>query len=312
MYKKQIAKMINFLDAESHADTINLEDDNPTIMFGLHIENAKDLVARFYITLTVHDHLLHNFMLDSGASHNLIPKDIMEKLGLKVTRPYRYLYSFDSREVKCLGMIKYLVVNLAQIPVKSILMDVVMDDVPAKYGRLLSRSWGAKLGGSLQLDMTYAMIPIFDGQFTCLYRETRLAYTVSDPHNPNNYPVYVIDQDLGNCILSIDDGFDECIEEDCTEKENKKIKKTNKNVNSVGVWKMYFDGASSREGAGAGVLFVAPGEEFIIPFSYRLQWDIDYTNNVCEYEALVLGLDAARKLKIENLIVYDDAELIVK
>jgi ribonuclease HI len=53
---------------------------------------------------------------------------------------------------------------------------------------------------------------------------------------------------------------------------------------------MYFDGASSCEGVGAGVLFMVPDDEFIIPFSYRLQWDIDYTNNVCEYEALVLGL----------------------
>jgi hypothetical protein len=76
MYRKQIAKMINFSDAESHADTINLEDDNPTIIFGPHIENTKDLVAPFYITLTVHDHLLHNCMLDSGASHNLMPKSI--------------------------------------------------------------------------------------------------------------------------------------------------------------------------------------------------------------------------------------------
>jgi hypothetical protein len=186
-------------------------------MFGPHIENTKDFVAPFYITLTVHDHLLHNCMLDSGASHNLMPKIIMEKLGLEITRPYQDLYSFDSRKVKCLGMIKDLVVNLAQIPVKSILMDVVVADVPAKYDMLLSRSWGAKLGGSLQLDMTYATIPIFGGQFTRLYRETRLAYTVSDPQNPNNYPVYVVDQDLGNCILSIDDDFEEC-----TEEENKK------------------------------------------------------------------------------------------
>jgi hypothetical protein len=156
-------------------------------------------------------------MLDSGASHNLMPNIIMEKLGLEITRPYQDLYSFDSRKVKCLGMIKDLVVNLAQIPVKSILMDVVVADVPAKYDMLLSRSWGAKLGGSVQLDMTYATIPIFGGQFTRLYKETRLAYTVSDPQNPNNYPVYVVDQDLGNCILSIDDDFEECIEE-----ENKK------------------------------------------------------------------------------------------
>jgi ribonuclease HI len=75
---------------------------------------------------------------------------------------------------------------------------------------------------------------------------------------------------------------------------------------------MFFDSASSCEGAGAGVLIVAPDDEIIIPFSYILQWNIDYTNNVCEYEALVLGLEAARKLKIKNLEVYDDVELIIK
>jgi hypothetical protein len=183
MYRKKIAKMINFSDAQSHADVINLEDDRPTIMFGQHIENAKYPVAHFYITLTVHDHLLHNCMLDSGASHNLMPKFIMEKLGLEATIPYQDLYSFDSRKVKCLNMIKYLVVNLAHIPVKTIFIDVVIVDVPAKYGMFLSRSWGDNLGGSLQLDMTYATIPVFGGQSTYLYRETRLAYTVSDPKN---------------------------------------------------------------------------------------------------------------------------------
>jgi len=161
MSRKQIAKMINFSDTEIHVDSINLEDDNPTIMFGSHIKNAKYPVAPFYIMLTVHDHLLHNYMLDSGASHNLMPKAIMEKLGLEVTRPYRDWYSFDSRKVKFLDMIKDLVFNFAHIPVKSILMDVVVVDVPAKYGMLLSRYWGAKLGGSLQIDMTYATIPIF-------------------------------------------------------------------------------------------------------------------------------------------------------
>jgi hypothetical protein len=56
--------------------------------------------------------------------------------------------------------------------------------------------------------MAYATIPIFGGQFTRLYIETRLDYTISDPQNPNKYPVYVVDQDLGNCILSIDDDFE--------------------------------------------------------------------------------------------------------
>jgi hypothetical protein len=70
-----------------------------------------------------------------------MPKIIMEKLGLEITRPYQDLYSFDSRKGKCLGRIKDLVVNLAHIPVKNILMDVVIFYVPAKHDMLLSRSW---------------------------------------------------------------------------------------------------------------------------------------------------------------------------
>jgi hypothetical protein len=33
------------------------------------------------------------------------------------------------------------------------------------------------------------------------------------------------------------------------EEENEKIEKTNKNVNSIGFWKMFFDDASSWEGS---------------------------------------------------------------
>jgi ribonuclease HI len=85
-----------------------------------------------------------------------------------------------------------------------------------------------------------------------------------------------------------------------SQKKNK-TEKVKESVYSTGTWKMYFDGALSCEGEGARVLFVSPRDEFIVPLSYRLQWDIDYTNNVCEYEALVLGLEAAKKLNIKKL-----------
>jgi hypothetical protein len=190
-------------------------------------------------------------------------------------------------------------------------MDVVVADIPPKYGMLLSSLWGAKLGGSLQLDMTYATIPVFGGQYMRLYIETRLAFMVGDPHNPNNHLVYIADQDLGNCILSIDDDFEVDIDEICTKEKTEKEKNL-KNVYSTGVWKLYFDDASSFLGVGAGALLVAPNDQFVIPFSYRLQWNVDYTNNVCEYEALVLGLEAAKRMKIKNLEVFGDTELIIK
>jgi ribonuclease HI len=75
---------------------------------------------------------------------------------------------------------------------------------------------------------------------------------------------------------------------------------------------MFFDGASYYFGAGAGVFFVASDEKFIIPFSYRLWWNTEHTSNACEYESLVLGLEDTRRMKIKNLEVFGNVEIIVK
>ena len=61
----------------------------------------------------------------------------MEELGLEVTKPYKDLFSFNSSKVRCLGLIKDLVFSLAQIPAENLVMDVVEDDIPPKFGMLL-------------------------------------------------------------------------------------------------------------------------------------------------------------------------------
>jgi hypothetical protein len=90
-----------------------------------------------------------------------MPKVIMEELGLYITRPYKDLFSFDSRKVKCEGLIKYRVVTLAQIPSKTMIMDVVVADIPPKFRMLLSRSWATKIKYILQMDMSYATVSVF-------------------------------------------------------------------------------------------------------------------------------------------------------
>ena len=115
--------------------------------------------------------MIHNCLLDSGASHNLMPKEVMEALGLSIIKPYQDLYAFDSRVIKCLGVIKDMVVNLTQLPMKSVIMDVVVADIAPKFGMLLSRSWAKKVGGTLQMGFSYATIPVFGGENRILYRE---------------------------------------------------------------------------------------------------------------------------------------------
>ena len=143
-----------FKSKQISSDILNLQDDYPTILFGLRVEdkghdNEDGDVPPFYISLNIHEMIWHNAMFDSGAIYNLMPKAIMESLGLDITRPYSELYSFDSRKVKFLGPIKDLVITLTKLPAKSLVMDVIVVDIPVKFGMLLSRSWSAKLKGTL-------------------------------------------------------------------------------------------------------------------------------------------------------------------
>ena len=75
------------------------------------------------------------------------------------------------------------------------------------------------------------------------------------------------------------------------------------------LWTMYFDGASSKEGAGARVVFISPNKE-TFKFSFTLTFTC--TNNIVEYEALLLGLKVASKNKIRILHVIGDSELVVQ
>ena len=125
----------------------------------------------------------------------------MEALGLSITKPYHDLYAFDFWAVKCLGVINDMVVSLAQLPMKSVIMDVVVADITPKFGLLLSRSWAKKVGGTLQMDLSYATIPVFGGENRRLYRELQFSYIVTDDKNPTNHRLYAIDKDLGTCML---------------------------------------------------------------------------------------------------------------
>jgi hypothetical protein len=114
-----------------------------------------------------------------------------------------YIYSFDSRRVKCMGVIKDMVVTLSQLPMKSVVLDVIVADIPPKFGMLFSRSWSKKLGGTLQMDLSYATIHVFGGEHQKMYMEVRLDYLVSDHENPNNNPIYVVEDELGSSIFHI-------------------------------------------------------------------------------------------------------------
>ncbi|XP_050238331.1 uncharacterized protein LOC126687817 [Mercurialis annua] len=93
-------------------------------------------------------------------------------------------------------------------------------------------------------------------------------------------------------------------------------------------WNLFVDGASSDQGAGAGVVLLGPHKiaiEYAVHLSFKStnnvagtnmfysflrQIFLPYANNVAEYEALLTGLEIAIEVKAEKLKIHSDSQLV--
>lgn len=140
-------------------------EDVPVLL--LSIDWTKEDHPPFFVSMLESDLCLHNCMYESSASSNVITKKVMNQLNLKVTRPYRNVCAMDSREVEVLGL-QLKLANYLEITFQ---IDILVIDVLDAWDMLLSRKWGASLGGSIQINRSYATIPFSENTFVKLHRE---------------------------------------------------------------------------------------------------------------------------------------------
>ncbi|WRX16388.1 Ribonuclease H domain - like 10 [Theobroma cacao] len=78
--------------------------------------------------------------------------------------------------------------------------------------------------------------------------------------------------------------------------------------NELNLWKMYFDGESIALGHEIGAVLISPyGKHY--PATARLNFNC--TNNMTEYEALVMGLQVVIDMKADMIEVYADSALVI-
>lgn len=71
-------------------------------------------------------------------------------------------------------------------------------------------------------------------------------------------------------------------------------------------WTLYTDGASNREGSGAGLILTNPeGEEV----TYSLRFDFHTSNNEAEYEVLLEGLRLTKQMSSKVVTSLTDSRL---
>ncbi|XP_021827276.1 uncharacterized protein LOC110767920 [Prunus avium] len=73
-------------------------------------------------------------------------------------------------------------------------------------------------------------------------------------------------------------------------------------------WTMYFDGSSTSNGGGAGVVLIDP-EGQTTALSFKLNFPC--TNNVAEYEAFITGLSIAKEMGVKRIKMIGDSNLVL-
>ncbi|XP_021833842.1 uncharacterized protein LOC110773621 [Prunus avium] len=73
-------------------------------------------------------------------------------------------------------------------------------------------------------------------------------------------------------------------------------------------WTLYFDGSSTSNGGGAGVVLINPGGQ-ATALSFKLNFPC--TNNVAEYEAFIMGVSTAKEMGIERIKIIGDSNLVL-
>jgi hypothetical protein len=148
--------------------------------------------SALFASLAIKDLVLHNCIYESRDSSNIMTKKIMEILGLKATRPYHNVCVMDSREIETHGIIIDLQVKLAFHLDITFKINVLVSDVSCAWDMLLSRKWVATMGGCIQMDLSYATIPLRNpsSRSIRLLREKERKFHIEDLKDPMNEFVY--------------------------------------------------------------------------------------------------------------------------
>jgi ribonuclease HI len=281
--------------------------------------SSRKNVPLFLLTFKIFNRNVHNCMVDSGASSNVMPWSVCQKINAEVEPSSLKIIQLDRTNVKVIGELKYVLIRLLSNPKVHQVIDIIVVDIPEVYGLFLSRDWSEQLHGYFATDWSHLWLPE-NGKPNKIRvnREHYLNFTVidlNDPNEPYTPPpgspeVQGMDTFFGNFMAEVSpiNSPQQQFEITACMQPTASMQQSHEPDGNQ-IWSLYFDGSKSKEGAGAGCIIIDPtGNKTLL--ACRLEFEC--TNNTAEYKALLQGLRKALDMHIQNLVVFDDFEIVVR
>ena len=139
-----------------------LAQQTPTVLMAANSNNPQQPVKvvkppPFYVTIIVGKYLVHNCMIDLGATSSVMPKKIVDQLGLKYEPIEKGVVQLDGTAIETVGVIRNMDLTLHACPSFSVPMDIYIIDLPPYFSICLSRDFTAKIGGYVSADWSHML-----------------------------------------------------------------------------------------------------------------------------------------------------------
>ena len=82
------------------------------------------------------------------------------------------------------------------------------------------------------------------------------------------------------------------------------LAKATQTTSDLPIWRLSVDGAANAQGSGAGLILTSPEG---IDIEYELRFGFRASNNEVEYEAVIVGLNLAHSMEVDQLEVCSDS-----
>jgi hypothetical protein len=232
------------------------------------VVNTRRNVPPFLLTFEIFNRNVHNCMVDSGASSNVMPWSVCQKINAEVQPSTLKIIQLDRTSVKVIGELKNVLIRLSSNPKVHQVIDIIVVDIPEVYGLFLSRDWSEQLHGYFATDWSHLWLPE-NGKPNRIKvnRERYLKFTVTDLNDPNepftpsaNSPeIQGMDTFFGNFMAETSTITNpEQQSEIMTYMQSTVSLSWSHAPDENQIWSLYFDGSKSKEGAGAGCVLIDP------------------------------------------------------
>lgn len=182
------------------------ESSNSATHTPLHKEvnqSKKMKSPPFYISLVIGDKIVHNCMIDSSACTSIMPKRIVDQLGIRYEPVTNGIIQLNGSSYRTVVVFQDLEVTLHACLGQTIVQDIIVIDLPTHSTIFLSKYFTTKISsGCIAIDWSQIFFKDRNGTKTFI-----MVYTFNIKHvepymvDPSYMNCTIFDREEGHCNL---------------------------------------------------------------------------------------------------------------